>query len=211
MLAVSANGVGMHPETMAQIFEPFFTTKEIGRGTGLGLSTVDGIVKQSGGDISVYSEPGVGTTFRIYLPRVEHILDRKATQAAQLEPTGGVETILLVEDENAVRHLAPDVLRKKGYTVLEARDGEKALRINETHSEAIRLILTDMVMPGINGQEVVSHVVSRHPGTKVLYMSGYTDAILNHGILNPRGADFLSKPFTADTLNRKVRQVLDRP
>jgi CheY-like chemotaxis protein/two-component sensor histidine kinase len=211
MMIVSDNGVGMHPETMEKIFEPFFTTKEIGRGTGLGLSTVDGIVKQSGGDISVYSEPGIGTTFRIYLPRVEQILARRPAQAAPLEPPGGLETILLVEDEDAVRHLARDVLQKNGYTVLEARDGEEALRISETHSGPIRLILTDMVMPGINGQEVASRVVSQHPGTKVLYMSGYTDAIVDHGILNPGGADLLSKPFTADSLNRKVRQMLDRP
>ncbi len=210
MLAVSDNGVGMDAETTTQIFEPFFTTKEIGKGTGLGLSTVDGIVKQSGGDISVYSEPSVGTTFRIYLPRAQSIPEKNSARAVQMEPTGGLETILLVEDEDAVRHLARDVLKKNGYTVLEARDGEEALKISETHSGPIRLILTDMVMPGINGQEVVSRVVSHRPGTKVLYMSGYTDAIINHGLLNP-GSDFLSKPFTADTLNRKIRQVLDGP
>jgi PAS domain S-box-containing protein len=210
MLVVTDTGVGMGPETKSQIFEPFFTTKEIGKGTGLGLSTVYGIVKQSGGDISVYSEPGKGTAFKIYLPRVERAAQKQRGIAAVPKPGGGSETILLVEDEDAVRHLARDVLQQRGYSVLEAAEGEEALRISETHQGAIQLILTDVVMPGMNGRELASRVASRHAGIKILYMSGYTDeSIVHHGILAP-GADFLSKPFTPDILSRKVRQLLDK-
>jgi CheY-like chemotaxis protein len=198
----------MDRETQARIFEPFFTTKEKGRGTGLGLSTVYGIVKQSNGFIWVYSEPGQGTTFKVYLPRLTSAEQpwRPANGAETLR--GGDETILLVEDSAEVRAAAARALRNLGYRVLEA-DGLEAARRVVGSAASIHLLLTDVVMPGGSGREVGAAVRAAHPAARVLYMSGYTDnAILHHGVLDP-GVALLQKPFTPDLLGRKVREVLD--
>ncbi len=211
MLAVSDTGVGMDAEIQARIFEPFFTTKEHGKGTGLGLATVYGIVKQSGGHIWVYSEPGRGTTFKIYLPRAEDDGERPAPAASTAGPAGGSETVLLVEDEEGVRTLASRVLAAAGYTVLEARDAGEALAINRRHDGPVALLLTDLVMPGASGTDLAARLAAERPDLKVLYMSGYTgDATVRHQILQPHTA-FLEKPFTPAALARKVRDVLDAP
>ena len=207
VLFVSDNGHGMDKETQARIFEPFFTTKEKGKGTGLGLSTVYGIVKQSGGYILVDSQPGQGTTFRIYLPTVEEIAE--AAGRIQVSPTRnrGSETVLLVEDEESVRQLVRETLEAQGYHILEAENGEAALRIANTHSD-IDMLITDVVMPGMGGRELSARLSASHPHTKLLYLSGYTeDAIVHEGVLDP-GTAFLQKPFTLQTLSRKVREVL---
>jgi len=209
MLAISDTGVGMAKEVQERIFEPFFTTKEMGRGTGLGLSTVYGIVKQSGGNIWVYSEPGQGTTFKIYLPRVdEPLVERK--EEVVLEVPMGSETILVVEDEEAVRKLTVRLLKKQEYQVLEAWDGGQAFILCEKYRGPIHLILSDVVMPGMSGRELVERLQKIHPEAKALYMSGYTDnVILHHGILE-EGIEFIQKPFTLESLTRKVREVLDK-
>ena len=209
MLAVSDTGMGMDEETQSHIFEPFFTTKGVGQGTGLGLATVYGIVRQSGGHIRVYSEPGHGTTFKIYLPRIEEIIEsgRRAPIPSEFPP--GRETILLVEDEDLVRDLARRVLLQRGYTVLEARHGREALQICEQHRGQIHLLVTDVVMPLINGRELAERLTTLHPEMKVLYISGYTGNIIIHqGLLEP-GMAFLQKPFTPAALAHKVRQALD--
>ena len=211
MLAVSDTGKGISPEVRSRLFEPFFTTKERGKGTGLGLSTVYGIVKQSGGDISVSSEPGKGTTFKIYLPRVMETKPQKAP-ASELSPAErGEETVLLAEDEPGVRALARDVLRQHGYEVLEAVDVNDALRICREHPGCIDLLLTDVVMPVMSGRELAERVSEIRSEIKVLYMSGYTDNIVvSHGVTSI-GRQFLQKPFTPRSLARKVRETLDRP
>jgi CheY-like chemotaxis protein len=210
MLAVSDTGKGIPPEVRSRLFEPFFTTKERGKGTGLGLSTVYGIVKQSGGEIWVYSELGKGTTFKIYLPQV---LDdeRRPAQVAEPSPVEhGEETLLLAEDEPGVRALARDVLRQHGYQVLEAMDVPDALRICREHPERIDLLLTDVVMPVMSGRELAERVAEIRPEIKVLYMSGYTDNIVvSHGVTSI-DKEFLQKPFTPRSLARKVRESLDR-
>ena len=186
----------MDAATQAHIFEPFFTTKEQGKGTGLGLSTVYGIVKQSGGFIWVYSEPGLGSTFKIYLPLVEDAAESVPGSEARELPFGGSETILLVEDEEAVRALASRILQERGYRVLESASPDDALQIAEHHQEPIALLLTDVVLPKMSGRKIAEHLTLLRPSMKVLYMSGYTDdAIVRNGVLEANTA-FLQKPFT---------------
>jgi PAS domain S-box-containing protein len=211
MLAVSDTGVGMDKEQQARLFEPFYTTKDRGKGTGLGLSTTYGVVKQSGGSIWVYSERGQGTTFKIYLPRSDDPLDDTADVPAPAVPLAGTETVLLVEDEPEVRRLVEKILDMHGYTVIAAASPAEAIALSRTRRDAIDILVTDVIMPGMNGREL-SHVLSGfRPALRVLYMSGYTDAaIAHHGILEP-GTAFVSKPFTPDVLARKVREVLDAP
>jgi len=210
-LVVSDTGHGMDKATQARIFEPFFTTKGPGKGTGLGLSTVFGIVKQSHGHIWLYSELGVGTTFKIYFPEMHR--EDQLTLDASVSPAldeGGNETILLVEDEDMVREVAGNTLREAGYTVLEARNGEEATEICLRSTERIHLLVTDVIMPGINGRKVSELAVSAHPDMAVLFMSGYTDdAILRHGVLEAN-VPFLEKPFTPNRLRIKVRETLNR-
>jgi two-component system, cell cycle sensor histidine kinase and response regulator CckA len=208
MLSVSDTGCGMDKETQSRIFEPFFTTKEKGKGTGLGLSTVYGIVKQSGGYIFAHSEVGQGTTFRIYLPRVEEPAEPITAHLSSSVKAKGSETVLLVEDEDSVRGLVRETLEARGYTVLEASDGAAALRIAETFSGHIHLLISDVVMPGMSGKELAARLKKTREQTRVLFLSGYTeDAILQEGGLEP-GAAFLQKPFTLQNLARKVRDVL---
>ncbi len=209
MLAVSDTGCGMEAETRARLFEPFFTTKEKDKGTGLGLSTVYGIVKQSGGNIWVYSEPGRGSTFKIYLPRVDDVAEAGRQAGRRLASVQGKETVLLAEDEQPVLRLVRTVLEACGYTVLEAARVEEALEISKRHEGPIHLLLTDVVMPQMSGRQLAERLATTHPETKVLYISGYADnAIVHHGVLDA-GTAFLQKPFTPDTLARKVREVLD--
>ncbi len=208
MLAVSDTGTGMDARTQAHIFEPFFTTKASGKGTGLGLATVYGIVKQSGGFIWVYSEPGHGTTFKIYFPWAGEPTQRSAAVPVAT-PRQGTETVLVVEDAASVRTVMRQGLERYGYTVLEAPDGDTALQLAAKHHGPIHLLLTDVVMPGVSGRQLADQLVRLRPGIKVLYASGYTDdAIIHHGILEP-GIAYLQKPFTRDALARTVREVLD--
>ena len=212
-LEVADNGDGMEPETLSRLFEPFFSTKEKGKGTGLGLATVYGIVKQSGGHIAVESSVGHGTTFRIWLPEVEE--DPEATMqpvsAQATKAAAGKETILLVEDEKAVRGLLHEVLSEAGYVVLQASSGVEALRVSRVHVGPVDLLLTDVVMPGMGGREVATVLSAERPGLRVLFASGYTaEAIARHGVLE-EGTDLIHKPFTPDALLQRVRERLNRP
>jgi len=210
MLSVSDTGVGMTPEVRERIFEPFFTTKGRDKGTGLGLSTVYGIVKQSGGNIWVYSEVGKGTTFKIYLPRVDEPAEELRVKKETKELPFGNETILLVEDDASVRKLAIKILKRQGYEILEAADGDGALEICKGLEKPVHLLLTDVVMPGMSGRQVADKLREVRGDFKVLYMSGYTDnAISLHGILE-EGLEYIQKPFTVESLARKVREVLDK-
>jgi two-component system cell cycle sensor histidine kinase/response regulator CckA len=208
MLSVSDTGVGMSKETQAQIFEPFFTTKEKGKGTGLGLSTVYGIVKQSGGYVFVQSEPDRGSAFRIYLPRVDDPAETHGPTKTAQEATNGSETVLLVEDEESVRQLVKETLAAKGYRVLEAENGKAGLEVAQGFDGKIDMVITDVVMPGMSGRELAKQLVAQRPGTKVLYLSGYTeDSVVQQDVLGS-GASFLQKPFTLQTLAKKVREIL---
>lgn len=210
MLAVSDTGHGMDAATMSRIFEPFFTTKELGKGTGLGLSTVYGIVKQSGGNIWVYSEVGRGTTFKIYLPRVDEGVEEYKRSIDDATPVKGSGTILLVEDEEMLRKLARQTLSGYGYRVVEAANGDEAIATAEKHGEEIHLLLTDVIMPGMNGRELSNRLVETRPQLRVLFMSGYTDdAIVHQGVLD-ESANFIQKPFAPDSLAQKVREVLEQ-
>ncbi len=211
VLAVSDTGCGMDAATQARIFEPFFTTKEVGKGTGLGLSTVYGIVKQSGGNVYVYSEVGHGTTFKVYLPRVDQPAAELSAGPVETAQPLGCETVLLVEDEEMVRHLAKEILQENGYQVLEAQHGRAALYIAEQHQGPIHLMLSDVVMPQMSGRALAEQLGQLRREVKVLYMSGYTDdAIVHHGVLD-EGMAFIEKPFSPAALARKVREVLDTP
>ena len=208
MLALSDTGCGMEATTQARIFEPFFTTKRAGEGTGLGLATVYGIVKQSGGNIWLYSEVDRGTTFKIYLPRVDEATDKEEAGVARPTPRG-TETILLVEDEDQVRTIVKAILESQGYHVLAAPNGEEALKISQELEGEIHLMITDVVMPHLSGRELAERIAAIRPGLRVLFMSGYTDdAIVRHGLLDQK-FNFLQKPFDSATVARKVREVLD--
>ena len=209
MLAVTDTGIGMDAATQARLFEPFFTTKPAGQGTGLGLATVYTIVKQSGGGIWVYSEVGRGTTFKVYLPRVDAVASRAEPARLAEPPPRGSETVLLVEDEAGLRDLAREVLEGHGYRVLTGRHGGDALLVAEQQAEPIHLLVTDMVMPQLNGRELAGRLLATRPGLRVLYMSGYADAAITR--LAALDGPFVQKPFPPDTLLRKVREALDAP
>ena len=212
LLAVTDTGTGMPPEVLTRIFEPFYTTKGLGKGTGLGLATVYGIVKQSGGHLAVDSEVGIGTTMKVYLPRVHKPPGDSSKSGSYLRiPPRGQETILLVEDEEGVRSLTRRVLVGCGYMVLEAADGKEAIRIAKDHMGAIHLLITDVVMPDIGGRIVAEEVALLHPEIRKLFLSGYTDdAIIRHGVLRD-GVNFLQKPFSPFVLASRVREALDSP
>lgn len=209
-LTVMDTGYGMDEETLEAIFEPFYTTKELGKGTGLGLATVYGIVKQHGGNIWAYSEPGRGTTFRVYLPEsADRLEETEAGSQSKLLGRGGAETILLVEDNHQVRDLSRSVLEEKGYKVLAAETGEVAIELLESHKGSIDLLLTDVVMPEMDGKQLFERVSGLYPGIRVVYMSGYTvDVIAHHGVIDT-GVNFLQKPFAIKDLAAKVREALD--
>jgi nitrogen-specific signal transduction histidine kinase/CheY-like chemotaxis protein len=209
LVVVRDSGQGMDEATKARIFEPFFTTKEPGKGTGLGLAMVYGFVKQSGGHIEVESEPGRGATFKVYLPRAEETTPSAKSSPSLLQMPKGTETVLLVEDEDAVRALSKLVLQSSGYTVLEARDGQEGVWVAQQHQGPIHILVTDLVMPRLSGQQLAVLLVQARPHLRVLFMSGYTDeAVLRHGVFEADAA-FLQKPFNAIGLARKVREVLD--
>jgi len=212
MLAVSDTGEGMDEQTRSRVFEPFFTTKGPGKGTGLGLAIVYGIVKQSGGDIQLYSEPGRGTTLKIYLPRVAEVaVEAHDTTSPGAAVARGDETVLLVEDEPEVRDLAREILEGSGYTVLQACDPLEAVLMAEQHPGPIHLLLTDVIMPRQSGRALVERLRPMRPEMQVLYVSGYTnEAIVRHGVLDPDTL-FIQKPFTLAALGHKVRAALDRP
>jgi PAS domain S-box-containing protein len=211
MLAVADTGIGMSAETLVHIFEPFFTTKEVGKGTGLGLATVYGVVKQSGGYLWVDSALGKGSVFQMFLPRVEESVTKIVSNAPPLEALRGGEIVLLVEDADALRKLARSFLQERGFKVLTAAHGEEALRVAAGHKGPIDLLLTDVVMPGMNGRALAEHLLPKRPGMRVLYISGYTDSfIAGHGVLEA-GTHLLHKPFTEQALIAKVREVLDAP
>ncbi len=209
MLAVSDTGTGMDKETQEHIFEPFFTTKGVGKGTGLGLSMVYGIAKQNNGFIWVYSEPGQGTTIKIYLPKVKGDVGAEEKERTSVSKFSGSETVLIVEDDDSLRKFAHKALQQYGYKVLKAENGEDALRVSEAHDGSIDLLITDVVMPKVSGKETAERLQTLYPHIKIIFMSGYTDdAIVRHGVLTP-GLNFIQKPFSPEGLARKVREVLD--
>ena len=209
MLAVSDTGSGMDKKTLEHIFEPFFTTKEVGKGTGLGMSTVYGIIKQNNGFVWVYSEPGQGSTFKVYLPKIKGVADPEGKEQTPADDLSGSGTVLIVEDNDGLRKLAQEVLQNYGYRLLVAENGEDALRVSQEHNGPIHLLLTDVVMPRMGGKKLAERLQPLYPRMKVIYMSGYTDnAIVHHGVLAPE-LDFLEKPFTPERLARKVWEALD--
>jgi nitrogen-specific signal transduction histidine kinase/CheY-like chemotaxis protein len=209
-LAISDTGCGMSDEVKRHLFEPFFTTKPRGEGTGLGLATTYGAIRQSNGHIEVYSEVGKGTTFKIYLPARSEAPESLTPPLESRSVTGGSETILVVEDDERVRNIATQALRNAGYHVLVAGNGEAALAIAGESSEPIQLLVTDVVMPGLNGRQLAERLVQAHPETRTLFTSGYTENIIaHHGVLD-RGIEFLSKPYTLQALTRRVREILDQ-
>jgi CheY-like chemotaxis protein len=208
-LSVTDTGTGMTPEVQARLFEPFFTTKEVGKGTGLGLATVYGIVTRSGGSVGVYSEIGKGTSFKVYFPSADAAELVVEAPARAARPQAGTQTVLVVEDEEGLRELAKRLLHRQGYIVLVAANADEALRLFEAN-QSINVLLTDVIMPGASGPELVRQLVEQRPALRVIYMSGYTeDAIVQHGVLQP-GITFLNKPFTSETLGAKIREVLER-
>jgi CheY-like chemotaxis protein len=209
LLAISDTGIGMDKETLSHIFEPFFSLKGKTRGTGLGLSTVYGIVKQNRGYIWFYSEPGKGSTCRIYLPALRGDIPAEPPREKTLHGYSGTETVLVAEDDDHLRHFVCKVLRQRGYFVLEAETGEAALKASAAHDGSIDLLLSDVVMPGIDGRELAQAVLRQRPGTRVLFMSGYTERAISQ--LKALGPDtnFLPKPFTPETLCRMIRKLLD--
>jgi two-component system, cell cycle sensor histidine kinase and response regulator CckA len=210
LIAVSDTGHGMDAETRRRIFEPFFTTKEKGKGTGLGLATVYGMIKQTGGDIWVYSEPGQGTTFKLYFPRVSEPASDGADGESAPERRAGGETILVVEDEKAVRELTVRMLQQLGYVILTASSGQEALEICRNHAGFIDMLLTDVVMPGMSGRQLADQLLLQRPDTAVLFLSGYTEnTVVHHGVLDA-GVNFLPKPFSRENLAKKLREVLAR-
>jgi CheY-like chemotaxis protein len=209
LLAVSDTGIGMDSQTMSRIFEPFFTTKPRDKGTGLGLATVYGIVKQSGGHIWLYSEPHHGATFKLYFPCTKEAVTRTTKPGQLTEAPGGTETVLLAEDESLYRDLIRESLESRGYRLLVANDGAVALKMANAYQGQIDLLLTDAVMPELNGKRLAEALAGSRPQMKVLYMSGYTtNVVVHHGVLDP-GTNFIAKPFAPSTLFRKVREVLD--
>jgi CheY-like chemotaxis protein len=208
VLSVTDTGCGMDSETKRRVFEPFFTTKEQGKGTGLGLATVFGIVRQHNGMVNVYSEVGVGTTFRIYFPMTE-AAETAQDAAPSGPPAGGTETVLLADDDESVCGVAAAMLRKAGYTVLAAGDGEEAVRIFEEHADEIDLALLDVVMPGLGGEAVSEHLQQRRPRLPVLFASGYSSGGIHSGFVLDEGVQFIQKPYQRDVLLRRVREVLD--
>jgi CheY-like chemotaxis protein len=209
-LSVADTGRGMDPATQARIFEPFFTTKQGSSGAGLGLSTVLGVVEQSGGRVALESQVGEGSTFTIYLPRIFGS-EQAVSPVTREEPQGGSETLLLVEDEPAVRSSVRRLLEWHGYRVIEAGNAAEAVRVYDESPHSIDLVLTDIEMPGMDGQELVEQLRTRNPGLKAVYMSGYTDRAIGESGSIPAGTGFVEKPFTVDTLMRGLREVLDAP
>ena len=209
MLAVSDTGQGMSEEVKAHIFEPFFTTKEKGSGTGLGLATTYGAVHQAGGSIEVYSEVGIGTTFKIYLPRVEEAAAKPVSDDRPAALPGGTETVLIVEDEDMLRSLCVRILERLGYRVLQARNGDEAIAEARGYGDRIDLLLTDVVMPGMNGSELATQLVLHHPEMKVLFTSGYTENVISHHGVLADGVSFIGKPYTPSALARKVREIIE--
>jgi two-component system cell cycle sensor histidine kinase/response regulator CckA len=210
LLAVSDSGTGMSAETQARIFEPFFTTKAQGKGTGLGLATVYGVVKQSGGFIWVYSELEKGTCFKIYLPRVDEQVERVNPVHAVSEAPKGTATILLTEDEQDVREVAREFLESGGYAVMEARDGEEALGLVQKHEGAINLLVTDMIMPGMTGRELAARLKEQRPGLRILYMSGYSEQAASESLQSDPSMRLLTKPFSRLAILRAVHELLNQ-
>ena len=210
MVAVTDTGSGMDRDTLSHLFEPFFTTKEQGKGTGLGLATVYGIVRQNHGFISVYSEPGQGTTFKVYLPRVDGSAEGQEVEVEQLEHRGGRETVLVVEDEESILDVAEAGLRQLGYRVLAAGSPAEALRAASAHDGSIDLLVTDVVMPGMNGKQLAEELRRTRPGLACLYISGYTANVISERGILEEGVDLLPKPFPLGALAAKIREILDR-